>query len=213
MAQWNKDILNKFIAPNVTEFRSAEIPDLENEFPQASYWLQNHCLNNALRASFKEKWRQVVLGYIRRTHNAFIEYHCARALTLQYLNGNDPLNPKVQKYYDSVTRWENFTLQMSMAMDLFKWLNQGDGAFTKNDGSKEQRLYTIANIVKHTASAINSGQCTDLDTLPLWLSNEGILSFEVSVTFSEAAEVLSDMSKLANDYQDPRSLKEKLAQP
>jgi len=207
--QWNPAILSKFIAPGIAEFTSADIPDLTDRFPQAPYWVTNHFLNNALRTSFKDRWRQVVLAYIRRAHNAFSAYHDARSRTLAYLDGNQPENPRVGRYFDAVSLWENFALQISMAIDLFRWLNEGQGAFQKNDGSKEQRLYEIANLVKHTAKAVTSGQCGEADTVPLWLANDGVRSYGLIVTYAEASEILIDVSALADDYQDPLSLQEK----
>ncbi len=208
--QWNPNILNKFIAPGITEFTEADIPDLSNDYPQAPYWLVNHFLNNALGScSFKNRWRQVVLAYLRRAHNAFHAYHEARASTFGYLENNNPLHPQISKYFKALSCWENFSLQMSMAMDLFKMLNEDVGAFKKNDGSKEQRLYGIANMIKHTASAVKSGQCKESDTVPLWLSNHGLHSFDSVISYVEVSEVLGDASKLAEDYQDPYSLREK----
>jgi hypothetical protein len=207
--KWNPALLSKFIAPGIAEFTSAAIPDLTAKFPQAPHWVVNHFLNNVLRAAFKDRWRQVVLGFVRRSHNAFVAYHDARKQTLEYLDGNEPHNPRVGRYFDAVSSWENFALQVSMAIDLFRWLNQGQGAFEKNDGSKEQRLYEIANLVKHTASAVNSGQCAESDTVPLWLSNQGLHSFGLSVTYVEASEILNDVAVLADDYQDAHSLREK----
>jgi hypothetical protein len=65
--QWNPEILREFIAPGITKFTSADIPDLTKRFPQAPYWVTNHFLNNALRASFKDQWRQVVMACWRRS--------------------------------------------------------------------------------------------------------------------------------------------------
>ena len=81
--------------------------------------------------------------------------------------------------------------------------------FEKNDGSKEQRLYEMANLIKHTDKAVNSGQCPESGTIPVWLGNDGLHSFESSITFQEASEILADVCSLADDYQDPHSLREK----
>jgi hypothetical protein len=207
--QWNPAILSKFIAPGIADFTSGDIPDLTERFPQAPHWVTNHFLNNALGTSFKDRWRQVVLAYIRRAHNAFSSYHEARSRSLAYLDGNQPDNPRVGRYFDAVSSWENFALQISMATDLFRWLNEGQGAFQKNNGSKEQRLNEIANLVKHTASAVTSGQCGEADTVTLWLANDGKRSFGLIVSYAESSEILIDVSKLADDYQDPHSLREK----
>ncbi len=62
----------------------------------------------------------------------------------------------------------------------------------------------MANQIKHIGSCIASGQCTTADTVPLWLTNQGLVSFGVDVTFTEAAEILSDLAELADKLQDPR---------
>ena len=76
------------------------------------------------------------------------------------------------------------------------------GAFEKNDGSNYQRLWDIANQIKHTASCVASGQCTEKDTIPLWLSNQGLESFGIYISFTEASVVLTDIAKLAEQIQD-----------
>ncbi len=45
MVAWNKDLLDKYIAPEISKFVSADIPDLTGLFPQSEYWLTNHFLN------------------------------------------------------------------------------------------------------------------------------------------------------------------------
>jgi hypothetical protein len=149
-----------------------------------------------------------VLGYLRRVHHAFEAYHAAREATLRYLDGNQPDNPRIQPYYDAIAIWEGFALQAGMATDLFKWLNDGVGAFSKNDGSSTYRLYTIANQVKHVASCVDSGQCSSNENVPLWLSNVGLQSFGVAVSFDEAAEELRGLATLADKLQDPKGFVE-----
>jgi len=200
--------LGKFVAPGISSFTSACIPDMTIDFPQAKYWLANHFLNNALTASFLDRTRQVVLGYLRRTHHAFEAYHAAREATLRYLDGNQPDNPRIQRYYDAIAIWETFVLQAGMAIDLFKWLNAGSGAFSKNDGSRTCRLYTIANHVKHVASCVDSGQCSPNENVPLWLSNVGLQSFGVAVSFNEASEELRGLADLADKLQDAKGFVE-----
>jgi len=205
MVAWNKDILDKHVAPDISQFDNAIIPDLTELYSQSEHWITNHFLNTVLGAKFKDRWRQVVIGYLRRSQNSFLYYHKARELTMEYLDGNDTSNPRISRYYIAVSEWENFALQVSMAIDLFKWLNQGQGAFEKNDNSKEQRLYSIANNIKHTSSCVNSGQIIENDTIPLWLNNQGIVSYDFSITYIEASEILNDIAKLADEYQNPSS--------
>ncbi|MEQ1531146.1 MAG: hypothetical protein ABL925_17660, partial [Methylococcales bacterium] len=70
-------------------------------------------------------------------------------------------------------------------------------------------IYTIANQVKHVVSCVKERQCTEEDTIPLWLTNDGLSSFGVNLSYSEAAEILGDMAKLANLLQDPQVFTEK----
>jgi hypothetical protein len=79
-------------------------------------------------------------------------------MTLDYLEGNDPLNPRIGRYYNTIAKGETFAIDLTIACDLFKWFNLGQGAFAKNDGSKECRLYEIGNKVEHLPSCVKSGQ-------------------------------------------------------
>ncbi len=198
------DLLNKFIAPEITQFTDADIPDITSEFPEANHWLQNHFLNNVFRGAFGDRARQVTLGYLRRAHHAFIAYHQAREATLRYLQGNQPDNPRVRGYYEAIVLWEMFAIQANMALDLFKWMGNGTGAFSPNDGTSEFRLYSIANQVKHVASCVESGQCDPDASVPLWLTNTGLRSYSYSVFYTEAADVLRRMAELADELQDPK---------
>jgi hypothetical protein len=200
--------LNEFVAPGLSEFTSVEIPDLRADFPQAPHWLANHILNSAFRARFKHGIRQIVIAYLRRSGNSFDAYHRAREMTVMFMQGRSKGEQPIRLYFSAVDTWETFILQSGMVIDLFRHLNEGKGAFSKNDGSPEQRLYNIANQIKHTASCIASGQCTEKDTLPLWLSNHGLESFGLSVSFNEAAKVLTGVSKLADKLQNPNDLAE-----
>lgn len=206
--QWNIDLLSKFVAPGISDFTDAQIPDLMPEFPEAEYWLANHFLNNMMSGAFRDRSRQVALGYIRRVHHAFVAYHQARTATLHFLDGNQPDNPYVRRYYGAIALWEWYSLQAAMAIDLFKWLSGGVGAFTKNDGSRAFRLYSIANQIKHVASCVDSGQCGPNESVPLWLSNAGLHSYGIVVSFSEAADELRSLAELADKLQDPTSFVE-----
>lgn len=210
MVSWSSYVLNQFVAPGIVEFTAAEIPDLIPEFAQAPHWLANHFLNSVLRGTYAAGTRQLVLGYVRRAYHAFADYHLARKFTLAYLQGNDPHNPRLTDYYVSVERWEAFAIQLSMSFDILRELGGDTGVFAKNDGSSEQRLYTIANQVKHLASCVRSGQCTATDTVPLWLTNTGLASFGVDVPYTEAAAILRRAAEIAEELYDPVSLRERL---
>jgi hypothetical protein len=49
---------------------------------------------------------------------------------------------------------------------------------------------------------------TDDDKTPLWLTNAGPASFGVVVGYQEVADVLSDLSRVAEQLQDPKGFSE-----
>lgn len=201
--RWNPLLLDKHVAPGIASFTLATIPDLSAKFPQAKHWATNYFLNATLRLPWPDRYRQVVVAYLRRASHAYASYCEARQLTLDYLDGNDPLNPRVGQYYDAVAEWETFAIDFTIACDLFKWFNLKQGVFSKNDGSKECRLYQVGNKVKHVASCVDSGQCTADDTLPLWIDTLGLNSFGIVVAYNEVSEALTDICKVAGELQDP----------
>lgn len=200
---WSSVVLNEYVAPGYSDFLHADIRDLREELNEAPHWLANHFLNSVLRARYRPGIRQLALGYLRRVTGAFDAYHRARDLTLAFLKARSENEQPVRQYYAAIDAWEDFFLQGAMALDLFRALNAGEGAFAKNDGSRFERLYTIANQIKHVASCIESGQCTDKDTLAVTMMNDGLTSFGVRVSFAEASSILLELGQLADRVQDP----------
>jgi hypothetical protein len=58
----SKDILESLVAPGITTFTSADIPDVEGRHPEASYWPVNYFLNSGFGHRFVHGARQVVLA-------------------------------------------------------------------------------------------------------------------------------------------------------
>jgi hypothetical protein len=203
MVNWNPAILDTQIAPGISTFCDATIPDITGMFPEAEHWATNYFLNSVFRGGYAHGVRQVVVGFLRRATLSYTAFHEATQSTRAFLDGADPTNPRIAKYYQTIGKWETFAINMTIAADLFKWINNGDGAFSKNDGSKECRLYELGNKVKHLSGSVDLGHCTINDSLPLWIDSAGLHSFGFNVTYQEASEVLVDICNLANELQDP----------
>lgn len=203
---WSRFVLHRFVAPDIADSRTADVLKLEKLYPDAKSWLANHFLNSVFRAEYKEGLRQAALAYLRRTTHAYEAHLDARKRTLHYLENIDPKYANLVNYYRAVSSWESFALQCEMALDIFKWMNNGIGAFKKKYGSVLYRIYTIANHVKHTASCVNSGQCSTGVLVPLWLTAAGIQSFDmIGVTYGETAKVFGELAELAQVLRDPLS--------
>jgi hypothetical protein len=198
---WTPSVLDELVAPGLSGFTEAVVPSLESSFPEAEHWLTDHFLSSAVGTTFKTPMRQLVLGYLRRTHHAFRAYHEARISTQQFFAASLPGSPKVSRYYDAVALWEVYVLQNQMATELYNKFGFVDPAFTQQDGSAEQRLYDMGNRVKHPFG-LQSGA-----PLPLWLSNNGLHSFDQTITYVEASDVLRAMSQVADKLKNPETLR------
>ena len=204
MAAWSSSLIQEF-APGLPSLTNVEIPDLAERFPQAPHWLGNHVLNSVYSGGFGPIARQIVFATLRRAFHAFEGYHAARQATADCLAARSAGSPSIQAYYQAVALWETFALQTQMAIDLVNWLNSGHNAFAPNDGSREQRLYSIGNHIKHTRGSVVTHAATHDEVLPLWLSNTGLHSFDADVSFAEAAEILADLATIAGQLEDPHT--------
>jgi hypothetical protein len=144
MASWNTEILNTNVAPGIAVFTHAEIPDLTADFPEADHWLVNQFLNQVFRTGYPDGFRQVVLASLRRIKSSFDSYHEARCRTLDYLKRSQSDNPLIREYFGALDCWETTLLGMNMAMELYNSIFSKK-AFQRNDGSREERIYTMAN--------------------------------------------------------------------
>lgn len=205
MVSWNSEILEKHIAPGISDFTEANIPDLRGDYDQAEYWLTNHFLNNALRTSFNPPIKQYVQNYIFRAEVLFRLYHEARDVTLDYLEGNDPRNPRVSRYYKAISIWETVFLNWAVAFDLIVKLNNNKRLFVKGEGSEEERAHEIQNEIKHCGGSIFGGHWTETSTIPIWLKNSGISSHNYNISFSELSDLVVEVAEFANELQDPLS--------
>ena len=202
MVTWNPDLLCRIIAPDIDQFTAAEIPDLRDKYKQHSYWLTNHFLNNTLRAPYKGWVRQYAINIIFRAEALFRYYHEARALTQEYLDGNDPLNPKIAQYYRAAASWENAILHWSGCFTTI-WKASDEPLFQPDDGSVEERIYRHWTLIKHHSSRIVEEELPDSATIPIWLTNDGLESLERSVTYAEFAGSVANMADLAEELVDP----------
>jgi hypothetical protein len=202
--QWSAEILNKFVAPGVADFRSATIPDLRPEFPEGEHWIGNHFLNNVLRGAFRPPHRQYALNFVRRAHATFSLYHAARDSTLVFLERSNPGSPNLNLYFAALMQWEATILNWCICLDNVRHMS-GKDLFKKNDGSVEERAYSIHNTIKHHASDITSGKLSGDDSLPFWMTSDGVTTKTHELTYAEFGDLVRDAARLTNELQDVRT--------
>jgi hypothetical protein len=202
--KFSKEIVNKHIAPEVSAFTHAEIPDMSTWAKESLHWIANFFLNSAFTASFKPPMNAYAYNFLRRAQAAFTQHQLARGCTLGFL-GDGGQSPTL--YCDALFHWETFLGQAWHAYNLLLKAFVGK-AFRKGDGSVEERLNKLYNAMKHVESRIDNEQMLPGATVPVWLTNDGICSVDASMTYIETAEVLKQLAVWADSLMNPKTAKE-----
>jgi hypothetical protein len=208
MVSYNTSLLDRHLAPSISEFTVCDAPDISAQHPEASHWLANHFLNSVFRGTFKNKYRQYAVNQIFRAQVAFADYHEARNLTTEFLINGKPDNPAIRIYFQAVARWESCLVNLQIFIDVMNKIKsdmEDEPVFKVNDGTPEQRAYEMANTVKHWGGTVSSNRHKEQDTIPLWLTNEGLKTRSHAITFHELASLVSEIASIANELQDPVS--------
>lgn len=202
MVKFARQVLERYVGPTVADFTSADIPDVGDIAEEARWWIAHHFMNSVLRTPFRAPYRQYAANFVRRADAIFRGYNMAREATFSYLEGNDPLNPNVTRLYRAVNAWESLMLNSQIALDLFRRIN-GSDVFVKGDSSADERIYAIANTVKHHASDIEDGKLDEDDIVPIWLSVEGVETHARRVTYREISVFVREIAVIAKSLEDP----------
>lgn len=213
--QFNHALLGRLIAPEISNFTSASVPDLSESFPESDHWIANYFLNSVFTGNFSGKWRVYAQNLIYRAQNCLFEYERARQLTSEFLATTTPGKPATRSYFRMLSAWETSLLNFSIATDIFRHMNQGTGVFASKDGSAYQRAYDLANEVKHYGLTISNhpdfsktGDLLPQDdqaphAIPLWLTNFGIRSNHHELSFDEYSKAVSDVCEVAGKLCNP----------
>jgi hypothetical protein len=174
---YSTQILDTHIAPGVSSFTQAEIPDMSTWDKESPHYVTNFFLNSAFTATFAPPMNAYAYNLLRRVQYAFSEHHLARESTLRFLStgGQSP-----RPYVDALFHWENFLGQAWHAYALLITAWEGK-AFDKGDGSVEQRLNALYNQMKHVESRIDNNQMIPGATVPVWLTNMGLQSVDAAL--------------------------------
>jgi hypothetical protein len=206
MVTFSAHVLDLNLAPSVSAFTAADIPDASTYSKESPHWVANYFLNCTLRAAFSSPMHAYAYNYLRRAQHAFAEHQMARSCTLDFLASG---GQSLRRYVDALYHWECFLGQSWHAFALLVKAWEGR-AFEKNDGSVEQRLNALYNQMKHVESRIENGQMAPDATVPVWLENQGLRSVDEHLSFAETADILRELAKYADALMDPLTAKQKL---
>jgi hypothetical protein len=199
---------DRFIAPGVSSFESADIPDMSAYDPQSRHWVSNHFLNSLLRAPYNAPHNAYAYNFMRRAEAAFSEHAEARLATLAFLeDGQSP-----SRYARAILHWEVFLSQCWHGYLLLLGFFGEKKVFEKGNASTEERLHGLYNAMKHVESRIDNaelGQMVKGATVPVWLTNHGIESTDAFLTYTETGGILRDLAKWASILEDPLQMADK----
>ncbi len=199
--QFSDQLLDNLLAPGISEFHEAEIPDLGGECPDWEHWLSNLFLNSLFETRYNDQWKQAAITFIFRTQNALRAYHSARSKTLECIQAFKPGNPASKLYFEALSHWETVVLQVQIALDMFfEFIDPSVQATDDAD-----RIREAANRIKHFAEDIRKGKNSRDLTVALWLAKDRLKARTAYVTYVELAENLREMGRAAAILQNPNA--------
>ncbi|NJO38072.1 MAG: hypothetical protein HC871_11245 [Rhizobiales bacterium] len=206
MVQLTAYTLDTFLAPKMSSFRSADIPDMSGK---KTPWLNKFSLNNILRGRYTgQQVHQYVFNYVHCVEAAHLEYENARTATADYLKGS---RQSIEMYMKALYHWRAFLGQCGLALDLHAKLCRMGRPKRGIKGPPEERMYVLYQTSKHVADRIEKREYLTPDaTIPIWMEDEGLRSVKCAVTWSECATVLDELSDIATQLEDPRTARERI---
>lgn len=206
---FSDEVTDRFFAPEMSKFTTANLPDMSSADDQQEHWLSNYMLNTVLRGRLPNPTGQQVYNFLRRSHSAFVDYAGARTKTMDFLADRT----RIRAYIAAVGHWEDFLAHVWQANEfLAKGLmpEVRKPLFEPGDGSVNQRLHALHTRSKHAAEAILRGEFVGDTPLCVWLTNDGLRSTDAWLTYEEAANELGALARWARTVEDPLTIPEKL---
>jgi hypothetical protein len=204
VAQFNIDLLKKFIAPAIDEKPEVRLADLSAEFKEAERWFSQYFLNSVFTGEFSGEMRPYAESIVARIQFVFGGYGVARAKTYDYADKWKLGAPGIIRYLAAVGEWEGVFINIQVIYDLL------GKCFGSTISGREERTRWIANRIKHSAEDIECGKLNG-PGLPLWLTKEGFATIRASMTFEEMEGQVRFLAKVADCLSVPADSKNRFA--
>lgn len=199
MVQFSDELLDGLLAPGISRFNDATVPDLGEHWSEENHWLQNLFLNSAMGPRYKRTFQRAVVTFIIRTQTALREYRLAREATLRCVSSYSDGRPATRSYFTAVSHWETVVLNVQIALDT--WSRAIEPTYAPDE--TDTRIRRCANRIKHYAEDImKPGTPGDLIP-PLWLAKFGIVTSGGEISYQELAGKLGEMAGVCDLFQHP----------
>lgn len=192
--------LDKFFAQEISALSECNAPDLAEHFAEVEPLIDHFILNSILIFPIKTEYKPYIFGIIRRVQMALVEYQNGRTLLLLFLNES---KKNTSLYFQALSHFEIAVTQLYQAYDFWRQLgkkieSKETNLFEKGDGSPLQKLNRLYNVSKHLEpSTIPEGNLHHV-----WISNNGICASEVTMSFTELADLVKEYVALAKGFSN-----------
>lgn len=190
-----------YLAPYMSRFTSADIPDMSQFADESARWLETFALLTMFGLNLPTQTRQAMFNFLRRAEAAYRAYEDARIETTQFVSDGGALIT----YARAMSYWETF---LSQAWQGYALVGQlfGQRAFEKADGSVAQRLHALYNQTKHVESMIADGRMPENGTMSVWLTNGGLQGHAEALSYDETSEIVRNIVLWARQFRDPAAM-------
>jgi hypothetical protein len=187
MAQYSDDILDTFIAPELSQLTLMGAPPLEAPPDYLSAAILSYIAGIRYKAK-KAELLHLSVVFLKRSLTATNEYRAGRESLIQYVASQLKRQHEVPSYLSALSQFEQCIQSIAQCVDLFNQMNKVCGApnlaYECNDGSDVERICQLNNAIKHFGD-LNRARGA---SAPVWITNTGIKSREHSVSFDELTE-------------------------
>lgn len=167
-----------FLSPKATSITRCGARDISLTFPDFEKWISMYGVRVIFTNHVKVETHHFALQFLRQTIAALTHYRSA----FVSLNGHvEAHGTKWTPYFEALSNFEDSISRLYQALDCSrKVLNQK--LFEDKDGSKEQRLNSIYNVMRHNPAQLEQ---------PVWITDIGLESAQEILPFPEIEEMLS----------------------
>jgi hypothetical protein len=196
--------LDIFFAQEISALSECNAPDLAEHFAEVEPLIDNFILNSIFTFPIKTEYKPYIFGIIRRVQMALVEYQNGRTLLLLYLNES---KKNTSLYFQALSHFEIAVTLLYQAYEFWRKLgkkieSKETNLFEKGDGSSLEKLNRLYNISKHLeASTIPEGNLHHV-----WISNKGICANQVTMSFTELADLVKEYVAIANAFSNPNQV-------
>ncbi len=192
-----------FVSPHLSELTKVGAPDLRDK---AKGWVNNFILTSVLKLGKDYPYRLIIFHTLRKIEGAFKEYQAGRESLGRFM----VKRREISSYFHALRQFEIAALLTYHAYETIGTLIS-EKVFEKGEGSSVERLNRIQNIAKHVHENLIETQFPKDCTVPIWLTNTGIECYDQTfLAFSEFAELLADLTEVADQITDPSPRKGKV---